>query len=88
MKNPQLQQLRGHYIAAKKADDAIAEADDEAVATTGDEATAKAGDKEMEITVKVDNKGNNERTDQGLQVTNIDEENVIDDKETMLNAIV
>ena len=82
MKNPQLQQLRGHYIAAKKeADDAIAEADDEATAA------AKADDKEMEITTTVDNKGNSERTDHGLEVTNIDEENVIDDQETMLNSI-
>ena len=80
MNNPQLQELRGHCIAAKKkADDATAEAD---------EAAAKAGDKKMEITVKVDNQGNNERTNCGLQVINIDEENVNNDKETMLNAIV
>ena len=81
MNNPQLQELRGHCIAAKKkADDATAEADEAAA--------AKAGDKETEITVKVDNQGNNERTNRGLQVINIDEESVNNDKETMLNAIV
>lgn len=78
MKNPQLQEWRGHYITVKRAGD---------TAAVEQTVMAKSDDKEMESLVKVNNE-DNKGTPHELQVMNIDEGSVSDDNKTMLNSIV
>ena len=90
MKNPQLQELRGHYIAAKKAEMVTAKLVDNKEMEACNEETnpglqlvnidkeSVIDDNEMEISTQ---EANCE-----LQVVKIEEENVVDDKEIKLNT--
>ena len=97
MKNPQLKELRGHYIAAKKAEDQMVTAklvNDKEMEAFNEETNSElrlvninrdsvVDDIEIETSTREINNTNCE-----LQVVQTEEESVVDDKEIKCNTIV
>lgn len=91
MKNPQLKELRGHYIAAQKADDQMVTpklVDDKEMEVFNEEINSElrlvdidkesvVDDTEMETSTRVIN--NIEESNCEFQVVKIEEESVVDD---------
>ena len=89
MKNPQLQELRGHCIAAKKADEQMvaAKVDNKEMEVLNEETNPELRlvniDKESVVDIEMETSTqeiNNNESNCELQVVKIEEESVVDDK--------